>query len=546
MRGTGATGATRGMGRTEGVVGRSSGGIELGLKVGGIGQLGISTDYGGGIVVGIFGQKIVWGREGGNIHYNFGGLEVIVEARDCVVVETRKIFGQVTGRHVYPDPGCKQPKLPDTASTKRPGVGSKLEELPGFDNNCLYYVIWLQHGRATRIIFNKSLVKTGEHEYYRLGTWTSTGDVLRVENLEIGYFSPGYIEWHDYPTRSDRAGYAINSNEGFAQIVGPGVQSPGIIEGDNAITFANGASGYLYNYGDGIKNWIKYWVAPDAAWEFSVVKISCRNSNQPPTYLTPKTPSSNLPSPSAGNQPPMPESCCEALAADIEDIKEVLACKEILAGKMTFPWSWRMPGGQGEEIIMDYPNLLRAIAQMIDHLGIHPPKLTIKDINNAIAGDQSINNQFPSATQAFEATMAQIWDANADVDTLTNFLYRLSWLCVQQSMNLARLSGDVQALKDMLGGATELVESSITTPFNIGAGVTEAPTKPGKGLGGQQKGKNIDRRIEANTEVSTESLLPDFLRIRENPIMVEQFSGDKDVMDMLSIIILKLESLQNR
>lgn len=239
----------------------------------------------------------------------------------------------------------------------------------------------------------------------------------------------------------------------------------------------------------------------------------------------------------------MPESCCESLKADIEDIKSVLATKEMLAKKLTFPWRLRMPGGEGDEIITDYPNLARCIAQMIDHLGIHPPKLSIKDINNAIAGDQSINNQFPSATQGFEALMAQVWDANADVDTLTNFLYRLSWLCVQQSMNLAVVSSDIQCIKDMVGGRTKPGTATLVTPFNIGAGVNESSTK-GKGFGKGSGG--IDQKIDVNTELSTESLLPDFLKIRENPVVIETFDGDKDVVDMLSMLILKVETLLAR
>jgi hypothetical protein len=238
----------------------------------------------------------------------------------------------------------------------------------------------------------------------------------------------------------------------------------------------------------------------------------------------------------------MQDKCCQATGADLQDIKDVLATKEILAGKLTFPWNVRMPGGQGEEVIMNYPNLVRAVAQMLDHLGIHPPKLTVKDINNAIAGDQSLSNQFPSATQGFEALMAQVWDANADVDTLTNFLYRLSWLCVQQSMNIAVLSGKVQTILDMIGGETEPSETSITTPFNIGAGIKEKPTK-GQGFG--KEANKINAKIDANTELATESLLPDFLKIRENSIMIDTFSGNQDLFDKITLLTLKIETLQN-
>ncbi|MEG4965013.1 MULTISPECIES: hypothetical protein, partial [unclassified Microcoleus] len=59
-----------------------------------------------------------WGREGGKIHYDLGGFEVIVEARDCIVTETKKIMGIVVASHTYPDPGCKlpeeeEPELPE-------------------------------------------------------------------------------------------------------------------------------------------------------------------------------------------------------------------------------------------------------------------------------------------------------------------------------------------------------------------------------------------------------------------------------------------------
>src|SRR4028118_54143 len=123
MIGIGGTGRS---GQTRGAVGVTPTGIELGIDVG-IGQLGISTDYGGGIVIGLGGQKIVWGREGGKISYNVGGLlQLTVEARDCVVVETRKIAGQVVSRHTYPDPGCKLPpedKKPEKPSSPAPDEG---------------------------------------------------------------------------------------------------------------------------------------------------------------------------------------------------------------------------------------------------------------------------------------------------------------------------------------------------------------------------------------------------------------------------------------
>lgn len=136
---TQATASTEGVISAEGKIGKNkaSGSIDsegiwdLGIdfKVGG---LGITNDYGGAITVSIAGQSITWGREGGKIHYNFGGFEVIVEARDCVVTETKLIMGIDVASHTYPDPGCElpEPPKPPELPPREPfnGQGIKLPE----------------------------------------------------------------------------------------------------------------------------------------------------------------------------------------------------------------------------------------------------------------------------------------------------------------------------------------------------------------------------------------------------------------------------------
>jgi hypothetical protein len=532
-------GATQSSGRSQGRVGVTRTGIELGINVG-IGGLGISTDYGGGIVVEIGGQKIVWGREGGKIRYNLGGFEVIVEARNCVVTETRKIAGQVVGIHVYPDPGCKIPEEP-----KRPSSGPILQ--PSSNNPSGFETSKQCFGGSFELVRSFTAQGgDGKARIYKMEESLRLGDA-DAESRWLGYGEEYFDAFADREFGKNKW-YKV-----LKEAVDPGGGGGWIwIPSSNPLSYIGGF-GRIYGGAAGSIRRYQYYLylpKPGSLSPFYAFTSGGFNYKSTITSVLPPPPcppgmNPPPPPPPAGNQPPMPESCCESLKADIEDIKEVLACKEILAGKMTFPWKWRMPGGEGEEVILDYPNLARAIAQMIDHLGIHPPKLSIKDINNAIAGDQGLNNQFPSATQGFEALMSQVWDANADVDTLTNFLYRLSWLNVQQSMNMAKISAKVQTISDMLGGETEPSESSITTPFNIGAGVVEKSSVRGQGFG-ENKGKKgkIDSKIDANTEIATESLLPDFLKIRENPIAVERFSGDTDINDKIDMIILKLESLQ--
>jgi hypothetical protein len=550
MRGTGATQSS---GRSRGNVGVTPTGVEIGIDIG-IGQIGISTDYGGGIVLGIGGQKIVWGREGGKIHYNIGGFEVTVEARNCVVVETRKIAGIVVGTHVYPDPGCKKP--PSEPEKPRPPLDPNPDdpspiEVPDLDISGWVFLHIKASGYSFAgqfgegLIFRKILSPIEERiprfvgraplklssQVIRKAPTSYTFPEVIIEKNGVQLFVHQIPIYDPVPTR-DSNGFLVNTE---------------IMRQDASSIYFTGDKQPLFFWGNfrQIRKFIKTNNTNNQKIKSLYPKSYSSITEYIPFACIPYTGTVDTPPPlpSAGNQPPMPDRCCEALKADIEEIREVLAVPEILAGKLTWPWKMRMPGGQGEEVIMDYPSLIRAVAQMIDHLGIHPPKLSIKDANNAIAGNQSLDNQFPSATQAFEALMSQVWDSNSDVDTLTNFLYRLSWLNVQQSMNMAKVSAQVQVISDMLGGETEPSETAITTPFNIGAGVKEKSTK-GKGFGKTKTQNTIDSKIDANTEIVTESLLPDFLKIRENPIVIERYSGGADLNDKIDMIILKLESLQ--
>lgn len=553
------------IGRQEGSVGvGANGSVSLGIDYAGV-KLGVTNDYGGAGTIGFGGQSITWGITGGNIKLGIGGFDVEVQARDCVVVETKRIAGMIVATRTYPDPGCKEPieKLKDPAK----GSANPQIDLGNFATEAickngkwqLKQVVYLSKDPEWWIQYT---------ELWELMKWL---EQARRE-FHATIFNPwGYGAWWPSTTKDNYEGM-IASDGG---LIAANAANADYWLGRNQWKLGDTVTSITPIY----KALAWYWggyastpVLPAVSYYYTSTRQryistmgstanvlgapSINNTRLIITNILPPPPCPNGESsnpnnlliinnlPLAGNQPPMPESCCESLKADIEDIKSVLATKEMLAKKLTFPWRLRMPGGEGDEVITDYPNLARCIAQMIDHLGIHPPKLSIKDINNAIAGDQSISNQFPSATQGFEALMAQVWDANADVDTLTNFLYRLSWLCVQQSMNLAVVSSDIQCIKDMVGGKTKPDTAILVTPFNIGAGVNESNTK-GKGFG-KGSGGGIDKKIDVNTELSTESLLPDFLKIRENPVVIETFDGDKDVIDMLSMLTLKVETLLAR
>lgn len=560
-KGIEASGKIRGQKGNAGI--SEDGIVELGLDIK-VAEIGISTDYGGSIIVGFAGQKIVWGLEGGRLLIKFGGIfEVEVEARDCVVTETKKIAGQIVASRTYPDPGCKLPEPPEPAPTQPnlpPPQGDGTEQLGEgiawvfvngqMDHSFLFDV---QYYPGIFLVSTSSQTITVEGPEELVDGKLDLSKCIannQYKSSKVLVSGEAPKSWYDQGVFGSRVTKSTCLNSSSLWVFPPGGGYARMYTFNDCATTSDerepshfsgtggtGTQGVILH---GEQSVIKAYIL-----KYNSDQVKQRNYSTEILQVSKVLPRKVLPRkvlPSAGNRPPMPQDCCESLKADIEDIKTVLATKEMLAKKLTFPWRTRIAGGTGNEIIEDYPNLLRAIAQQIDHLGIHPPKLSVKDLNNAIAGDQGLENQFPSATQGFEALMAQIWDVNGDVDTLTNFLYRLSWLCVQQSMNLARLSGDIKAIKEMCGGECEPVEATLTTPFNISAG-TENSTR-GKGFA-KKGGDKIDNRIDLNTEKATEELLPDFLRVRDNNLVIERFSGNKDIFDLLAIIILKLEKLNS-
>lgn len=605
MKGASATRGTSnssGSGGARGSAGASAGGIEIAIDLGII-KLGISTDYGGGIVIGAFGQKIVWGREGGQIHYSVGPMEVFLEARDCTIVRTDKIAGQTIRQFTYPDPGCKLPPQEEKQEEKE--TLPKQPELKPGDLNPL-----IPTGMASTdycmVLVDQIMIQSGQHRDPATGKLIRTYDhgasakltikdrpnqinsltelvplvtgtvksfmnenvssaywggsfVVNCTNVPVGKMNyeaslkPNYYQFGYYP--GGVMGYPMTPDK---TISSSGYSNLTCVTNDgSAFGGANFFIGHPWGLGIfgifflGPENAIKKYITDVNTYQASQAKEEFNRSGNTffqqyivSDIIKPGVQRKPVQKPSPGNRPPMPDSCCKALKADIEDLKEVFAVKEMLKGKCTFPWRLRMPGGQGEEIIKDYPSFLRALAQEIDHLGIHPPKLYIEDNNNAVEGNQTVDFQYPSATSAFEAMMRQVWDDNADGDTRTNFLYRLAWLGIQNSEMTLKLSAKLHALCEGLGIETEADTAKFSVPFNNAAGVKEKSNR-GQGFG-KDKGGAIDKSIDANTELAVERLLPDFLKCRDNQVLIERYSGNQDIKDMLSLILLHLEKLNSK
>ena len=295
--------------------------IATGAEIPG-GLLGIS----GGIEIDTNTGQVIGGSLGGEI----GGLGINVSnsQKGGLGIEfTVQIPGtpiELSLGFGFPKPKNNEP--PTFPETPRPGVGSPAADvLPLLNDKCYYYVIAFGHGAAILQVWDKPLKQVGNHPYYPGGLWTSDGNVIKRENL-IAKISPGYIMWHDYPTRPDRAGYKINDRDGFVQLSGGSTNSPAEIVGSaSAISYYAGVATYYLGLGIYIKEWISELISNGAAWEFSVIETYCPDKppNSPPVPLTPviknpQNPNPNLvtpfPNPPPRRQEKMDVCCRENLA----------------------------------------------------------------------------------------------------------------------------------------------------------------------------------------------------------------------------------------
>jgi hypothetical protein len=279
-----------------------------------------------------------------------------------------------------PDPGIELPAPPPPPPILRPGVGSPPGEvLPLLEDNCYYYVVALGHGAAIQQTWDKPLRRIGDHPDYPGGKWSSDGNVIKREGLK-DYVSPGFIEWHDYPTRPDRAGYKINDTN-FIDLVGFGSNSPAEITGvASAISYSAGVVTYIFGSGGRFtKQWINNLVGNGGAWEFSLIKIGCSGDppGTPPVALTPVnlTPAAP-PVPMNKIQLPnypqhfKPMDCCDK----VDEIYRYLGIAKLKRNKFPVSNAFLVPGKSGNDDCLDYYTIFQALFRMLANGLIINPK----------------------------------------------------------------------------------------------------------------------------------------------------------------------------
>ncbi|MEG4032078.1 MULTISPECIES: hypothetical protein [unclassified Microcoleus] len=534
---TQATASAEGTISAEGNIGKnkaqwsidSEGIWDLGIdfKVGG---LGITNDYGGAITVSIAGQSITWGREGGKIHYDLGGFELIVEARDCVVTETKIIMGIVVASHTYPDPGCELPDPPEPLTptpTPTPTPGGN-NEIP--DTQEIMWVVCDLREEYWRAISYSQVRLEFTNLYTRTITEqekpiSSTVMPFTLTETQTQYPNTIHKILKSNSTSPQRTTFVYLNSGASANV--QNVTSKIMSSNGGANYFSTTQSGGNYArslcfYGTGaiIKKYIEYsktrkeeilvgimstgyYTATTHTFENArIIPLIPKEEPKPQPFLQPGV-------------PPHMNDCCEEIIDSLEDLKEVLHVDFFKKSKFPVPSYLLAPGCTPDKKVeaKNYYNLFQMLFQAIAHGTIISPKIDIQDADAVKEGDQTINSEYLSATGWAEAVTKMLYEIVDDGNISTNMDIRTGVTVTQLMVAVADLSYKLDCVIDMIGIPTKRTKGEIETSYNL---MVEGESTKGFDP------KKSNQQLDLNQDISTEKLLSSLLRTRKNPIVKEE------------------------
>ena len=520
--------------------------VSLGINIG-IGEIGVTTDYGGAGKISIAGQSVTWGVEGGKIELGVGGFEVKVEARDCVVTETKKIFGQVVATRTYPDPGCdpKPPSEVDSPIPQPPPVippgGTGLEGAENSQQSAIvsinsdnYFYVWSSRQPLASITkyrkiqqifpplptvpysFREGLNYTEqsfrpppnppspEQSFTAQAiSWLPTIGLTYTNDPSDNSPYSRFCAWLDKPLAAPAVSIVIYNDSRFREGIvyfGSLARIHKYIETSNRYNEESRASqlGVRYGGSSGFTFMTAAYVLPIG------------NIKTPPFLPT-------------GNKPIM-DNCCKEILADLEDIKEALAVDRILKDKFPVSNSFMAPGvdASSKTEAKDYYEIAQCVVRMMAHGMIFEPEAVIRDADSAKAGNQSLKVRYVNATGWAKAMSEAMFEVLDDGNVATNMDLRNGFTVTQSLVALVDVVNKLDAILDVMGVTLKPKTEKVTTAFNC-------MIQAGKGFG-----KNNEKQLDLNADESTEALIPEFLKTRVNTIKtVEIHPRSESLFDIL-------------
>jgi hypothetical protein len=499
-------------------------GIDLGF-----GSIGVTTDYGGGISLGLLGQEITWGREGGTIHIGVGGFNVDVEARDCIVTEIKSIAGHIVAQRSYPDPGCELPPPTPTPSTSpvspNPAIPAGVE-VPNTDVEGWVFVHVLAEGTDFAGKFHS-------HLFFRSITSPLKERLPRfVARSPVDMSVQAFKEFPNVIVKKNGIQLWVHRIPVYDVIRAIKREVPLNTE----LTYQFASS--LYNTGDrnplfflGVFRDIRNFLEINNAQNKAIAALDTtytRNTYIPyacvPYYGEVEEP--NQPFLPTGNKPPM-KDCCEEVLDYLADFAEAFDIERLLKDKFPVSNVFMAPecDPASKTEAKTYYEIMQCAFRVMAHGLIFEPRVEIKDADAAKAGDQNFKARYLNATGWASAVSEALLEVRDDGNVSTNMDIRNGFAVTQTMVGMADALYRLETILDCLGIKLIPKVETVETPYNL-------QIKVGKGFG-----KGNERQIDLNTDEATEKLLPSFLQTQKNAIKtVEIHPRGRSILEILENI----------
>ncbi|MEG4271049.1 MULTISPECIES: hypothetical protein [unclassified Microcoleus] len=512
------------------------GSIEVDL---GFASVGATTDYGGAVSVGLLGQEITWGREGGTIHIGIGGFAVDVEARDCIVTEIKSIFGIVVAQRSYPDPGCKLPEPPPPAPpapVPNPRVENEIE-LPDTDDigwvafsEKIYQYSW---GVLSRVIVQKRSATDTDNP-------TTDPDILASRpSTRLPYTS---VNTSSHPNAFWEAPIVPKGSYLQARTLSTFRRDGTGDISHLVLVYYSGSTAWsrvcLYGVARTIKKFIEDYneeMQKHLAAYMENPQFTNNIIELIPTAFIPLKPVKSGPFLPTGNKPPM-KNCCQDILDMLEDIKEAYAVDRILKDKFPVSNIFMAPecDPASQTVAKNFYEILQCLFRTLAHGLIFEPRVNIKDADAAKAGDQEFKAKYLNATGWASFVAEALLEVKDDGNVSTNMDIRNAFAVTQTMVGLSDAIYRLNALLDSVGVELIPVTETVDTPYNLQIQI-------GKGFG-----EGNERQIDLNTDEATEKLLPELLRVKSNKIKtVDIHPRSRSLKEILENIESKLPTNKN-
>jgi len=530
-------------------INREGGGaIEINL---GVASIGLTTDYGGAISLGIAGQEVTWGREGGTIHIGIGGFAVDVEARDCIVTEIKSIAGIIVAQRSYPDPGCKlpDPREPPDPPPMLPGTPGEGIEIP--DTDALGWVVcdeiverygaidgslrFIDGGTYSRAATDIDTPVTSSIVPFTV-TETVAGSPLFAHKITKGR-SPRYRSIVVVLNDGSGASGSFVLSDSYSSDGGITYRPTFRQDSNNARPLCYYGSAKNFNK---LKNCLDQRKRERIAAIVEASKDGYRATDTlilTPTQYIPLIPVKNKPRQllPTGNKPPM-KDCCEEILDYLADLEEAFEIQRLLKDKFPVSNTFMAPecDPATETKAKSYYEIVQCAFRMLAHGLIFEPRVQLKDADAAKAGDQEFKAKYLNATGWASAMAEALLEVKDDGNVSTNMDIRNGFAATQTMVGLADAIYRLEAIIDCLGVEVIPKVETVETPYNL-------QIKIGKGFG-----EGNERQIDLNTDEATEKLLPTLLQVKKNKIKtVDIHPRSRSIKEILENIEANLQGVSS-